>query len=530
MSEPEESILSLEDLFKGVRMTIENVQMILNNPKYLNYIRVVVIGTTGAGKSTLIHYFAHEKLIARKMHGQFELVCPESKIPEIVIGAGADSVTVVPGVYVDDVNKLIFIDCPGLLDSEGVHQRILNAYAIHTVLKIGGQIKLLLVMSGPSFFSEKGDAARNDLSCIDEMITNKNDLKKGLVIFITKTKPSETAKDFFEFLKSGEMEKPIWLIDYFLTEGGNDIVLVPAADKEGIYDKFNEYDRSIRLFKQNTLDSPDSKIVVDEDSKAQLGIFIKNMKNEADLALEKFKTKIPAFYENEKDLGKLELIDQNIKLLLDASKKGIYQFAKQVCLVFPKESIEIKENIELIEPWKNFLYNILDQETIKNYLEIDMSSMTKNLADHLSHIEKIEQELREKINKVNKCNSQMKSLDSKCNNEKSDLNDKLKKHEIDEQTYQNRLKDLTAQYTQEVDRLKEENARAEKNYDENIKKIQGEMEEMNRKSRESIQASINQINLKICEVQRENTELHLKLQRQQEEMNRQRNRSSCLLI
>lgn len=69
------------------------------------------------------------------------------------------------------------------------------------------------------------------------------------------------------------------------------------------------------------------------------------MKNKADIALEKFKIKIPALYENEKDIGKLELV-------------------------------------ELLEPWKDFLYNILDHENIKNYLDFDMSSMTINLTNH----------------------------------------------------------------------------------------------------------------------------------------------------
>lgn len=124
----------------------------------------------------------------------------------------------------------------------------------------------------------------------------------------------------------------------------------------------------------------------------------------------------------------------------------------------------------------------------------------------------------------------MLSLESKCNEEKSDLKEQLNKNEIDEKTYQKRLKDLTATYTQEIERLEEENIKIGEKSDEKLREMQIEMEKINGESRKSIQASIDSIYLKINEVQEENAKLQLQIQRQQEELNRQRNRSTCLLI
>lgn len=296
--------LSLEDLWNGIHETIDLVPDILNNPAYRDYIRIVLLGSTGAGKSTLLHILIGEKIVTVKTKKGFVFMCPDSKIPDIAISDGVDSVIVIPGVYVDHKNKMIFIECPGNLDSEDPFQRILNAYSIHTVLKAGGKIKLLLVIKCEAFYSLRGRIAIDNFDIVEQLIPDKNILKQCLALAITKSHDEDEIPNFFTFLKSRNDEEQVWSIDYFLNEGKNEIFMVPKPEEEGDYNIFTDFDKAFKILRNHPADSPQIEIVLDEICINQMIILAKQLRNETDKTLEEFKMAIPSFYENEKNLSK----------------------------------------------------------------------------------------------------------------------------------------------------------------------------------------------------------------------------------
>lgn len=165
------------------------------------------------------------------------------------------------------------------------------------------------------------------------------------------------------------------LIDHFINEGKNDIFMFPKPNKEGIYDEFLDYDKSIKILSNNHINSSRISIFVDDDSKHMLITIVNLIEEKTRISIEKFKVEIQKIYEKKRDLEEIQKVKYKIQLLLSAAKNGIDQFNKQAANNFPNESKEITKAIDTFEQWKNFFYSIFDDYFMNDYLSIDLSSL-----------------------------------------------------------------------------------------------------------------------------------------------------------
>ena len=104
----------------------------------------VLMGMTGAGKSTLINMLIGKKVkvITVNEKRMFEL----EDNTGAVIGNTYNAETAFPTVFEDTVHGIKYCDCPGFLDTKGVEHDIANAIYIKHLFHRIKRVKILLVI------------------------------------------------------------------------------------------------------------------------------------------------------------------------------------------------------------------------------------------------------------------------------------------------------------------------------------------------------------------------------------------------
>lgn len=114
---------------------------------------LVVLGSTGAGKSTIINYLHGCKLIRSD---KVALVSKESEVkPITTIGHGHHSSTFIPNIIASDESKIIFCDAPGFNDSRGSAINIINMVNIHQILSSAARVKFLVLLNYSELYLDR---------------------------------------------------------------------------------------------------------------------------------------------------------------------------------------------------------------------------------------------------------------------------------------------------------------------------------------------------------------------------------------
>ncbi len=137
----------VDDLHRSIQKAIRKIQ---RDPNYdRDATRVILVGDTGRGKTTLLHYLAGKDLEVKQVPNStkyFLDVDPQDLLSgSDGIGQTVNAGSFFPSSWYDQQNDIVYWDCTGFRDPAGEKQEIINALAIHQLFKSPSRVKVVLV-------------------------------------------------------------------------------------------------------------------------------------------------------------------------------------------------------------------------------------------------------------------------------------------------------------------------------------------------------------------------------------------------
>lgn len=271
---PSTTDFGIEALESKIKTTEIQVQARLRE-EVGNPTRVLVLGTTGSGKSTLVHGLSGKKLTAEEGIGSYKINVVGGVLPGFTIGHHLDSATTIPVSWYDRTSNLVYWDCPGFMDSRGERQEIINAFAVDQLFTSPSRIGILLAIQESDFEGARGMEVIKRFNKIISLIPNQEQLKRSLSLVVTKKidarftsheklmgllERSKKAKDV------SQIEKAIDLLA-FVVENPDRIFTFPEPRGKGEYNDFSDRRKLIDHLGGASIINPEHAFQLDDNVK-----------------------------------------------------------------------------------------------------------------------------------------------------------------------------------------------------------------------------------------------------------------------
>ncbi|HJD60430.1 MAG TPA: tetratricopeptide repeat protein, partial [Rickettsia endosymbiont of Omalisus fontisbellaquei] len=232
---------------------------------------ILILGKTGAGKSTLAYLLAGKKLKIKKIESTEQTVFEAEEPNEnIVINHNQVSETSIPGKIMGGKDKDIAIwDCPGFMDTTGIPQEIANAFHIKRLFTVNSQLKFILAVTEADLTTKSNilpiirqfikifNTKDNDIKCLENkvslVVTNVanekslNGIKASFENFLkyNNNKFTDTEKKILGFFQKSihifkvPPNENIWLLDEIINSSNDyvDLYIYPNLGNASISDE-----------------------------------------------------------------------------------------------------------------------------------------------------------------------------------------------------------------------------------------------------------------------------------------------------
>lgn len=241
----EENSQKEETLLKLIIESLDNIEFVRGKEI------ILLMGATGAGKSTLVNY-----LLGRKMkivNGMMEV---EGQTLAEIGKNPMRSQTVHPGVYERDGR--IYIDCPGLFDTrmlEGMWAKL----STQLLIKNSAQIKgIILVVDHASMLAMRGKPLLDLCESLTIFFKDTQKLSNSISLVITRTegyKSQPSATEITEYIQKAieEREREIKQIDSEYGIGDAQVLLKvhkrTTFEQSGTKAKYEGFHRVVRALR-----------------------------------------------------------------------------------------------------------------------------------------------------------------------------------------------------------------------------------------------------------------------------------------
>lgn len=224
--------------------------------------RVLLLGITGSGKTSLVHALAGRTLKVKRGGGCMLLEAERGQeLPNLSIGHSAVSQTNVPVFWNDRTVGLSYWDCPGFTDTRGPEQDIMNAFAIDQIFEAPSRVKSLLVIQQSELVDSRGKGAFDRFDKLMRVLPIQEQLYQSVVLVVTKTRDGFSPHEFLRCIEG--VSHPLL---QFFTEHPERIFSFPSPlpSHDGTtFNLFTERMSVIRSLQENAVSNPQHTVDLD---------------------------------------------------------------------------------------------------------------------------------------------------------------------------------------------------------------------------------------------------------------------------
>lgn len=371
--------------------------------------KVVMIGPTGSGKSSLSCDLCGEKLIVRFGKGEkIELECEG-------VMSGGQSITKFPALIPDNNLNLLYCDCPGFEDTEGTISEIKNAFMIDSLFQqyhnYPNKIKILLVFSYSDIDSIRRQVIVENIKRLSKMIPNLNKLKESIGLVITKCEKRRTAKGLIEEMNDNNSDPILSNWCQFFLKNLDHVFLFPMPKEDDIdkkYNSFDDRDRLIKFLQNNPLINPKHQTSLSKYAEENLRRIKLIHQSKEDEIIDDFFTKISSLFNNVTDEKKISQWINGMEELKNVKNTDEFE---QIVLKHIPESSKYGSYFQKMKEFESF------DCFIDRVFNIDSETSTMQRSIHLYALKCIEELKRTNtlIKADNESKQKIKELENEIN-------------------------------------------------------------------------------------------------------------------
>lgn len=388
--------------------------------KHEDFKKVILLGPTGSGKSTLSLLLANQKVPIIKGKGN------EPLLKEETIGHGFKSTTRIPNFHIDQDNELIIIDSPGFKDSEGIEQELINSFAIDFLLsnsKNKNKIKILLVVSIYELKAYRQHDFTSILEQLYKMFPKIQKIKQSIGIVITKGEQYYSGIDLLNQIDDNIDIQVKLIIDYF-KRNENQVFSLPKAIPPNI-NKNYEFEDHVKLMhylinEDDYAINPVHSVAISKESEYELENLIERHIKRVDEIILDFNQQLSDQYNQASDIKDIEPWKMILKKLSREEIKNTNDLQKAVLKFIPKSEIYEKSIIQLknTESFDSFLDKIKPHNNMSSYYEKKFRLLFNKSIDELDKNLKFARESEKRKIENEKCQNKIAHLESTISNDK----------------------------------------------------------------------------------------------------------------
>ena len=270
-----------------------------------NKTRVILVGVTGSGKSSLSCILAQKPLKIILGVGE------EIELEGDGVKAGCKAVTKFPAFIVDQKLNIVYCDCPGFEDTDGVNSEILNAFSIDSLFQnyngYNAKVKILLVISAAEIKSARGQIIEQTIERIIRMLPEVQKLKNSIGLVITKGDKRLHAQNYISHLANNPT--PL-LNDWvkFFQQNIDHVFVFPCPQFEDVgkqYTDFEDRDNLIKFIQSDLLTEFIHQITLSKFALENIEKIRSKHQIDVNEILKDLFSKIASLFQNEKEIEQI---------------------------------------------------------------------------------------------------------------------------------------------------------------------------------------------------------------------------------
>jgi hypothetical protein len=175
---------------------------------------VIVLGNTGAGKSTWLNYLMGcHMTLTRSRRSSIAEAAPSEECPVVPfpIGHTKQSETFMPAIALEPMSSdpIAYCDCPGFLDNRGSEINIANAVNIRRILQAARSVRIVVLISDMTLVADRCRGLTDMLRICTQLFGSADTIRKhkeSLLLGVTQASLDTTVGELQKDLQEGTPE------------------------------------------------------------------------------------------------------------------------------------------------------------------------------------------------------------------------------------------------------------------------------------------------------------------------------------